>query len=125
MEIRTKRDTTDSKAQVTRGVPQDTTSSPILVNMYINDLATEVEEVFNREILSGEIILVADDVLMQAVNRAKLQQIPDVEAWWQERRESKWSTTKSVCIRKQSEGTDEMRLDGDARRAVDDEVTWV
>lgn len=81
--------------------------------MYIDELAVEVEKKLpvNRR-GEGAAVLVADDVLLQARSRHKLQEFPGVADWWAQRKDAEWSVSNCVYL---SEGKGEgepVRLDG-------------
>lgn len=65
MRLRTKNIATKKEAKITRGVAPGGPSSPIYLNAYEDELASEVEGIANRDGLrEGEAVLVEDDVLL-------------------------------------------------------------
>lgn len=99
MKVRTRGEPTNYLARLTRGVPQGALSSPTYFNMYVNELAEEMErQGRGRGDGDGEIVLVADDVLCQARNQEILQELLNVAECWAIRKNVVWSDPKCVYI---------------------------
>lgn len=83
LHAKTKGVPTNYGADITRGVPHGARSSPLYLNMYINELALEAERNI-RESGAGDgaVVLVANDFLLQASSESKLQEIMEVETGW-------------------------------------------
>lgn len=114
LQLRTKNDPTMREATVTRGVPQGAPSSPIYFNVYVNELALEAEEWTNRRgVRDGEMVLVADDVLIQAASRYELQELLNVATKWKDRLHAHWSVAKSFYVTLMNgEGNEAVYIDG-------------
>lgn len=68
--------------------------------MYINELATEAEKrTNNMEAGEGAVVLVVDDVQLQAASRTKLKELLVTAAWWAERRDTRWSGVECAYLR--------------------------
>lgn len=81
---------------MTRDVPQGVPSSPILFNMYIDALATAAEASQCVCGGNGAIIMVADDVLLQAKSKRRhLQVLLYMASDWQREKGARWSI--SMC----------------------------
>lgn len=82
MHITAKNDPTNYIATQTRGVPQVAPSSPVLFIMYVDSLATAVETI--EQVRQGRwpVVMVEDDVLIQAKSQGELQDPINIAAGW-------------------------------------------
>lgn len=96
MGLRTKNDPTASTATMTTGDWQGAMSLKIFFTIYVVRLAQEAEEWSNsRGLTDGELVLVADDVLIQGAPKHILQNILNIETRWKDRHDASWSIAKS------------------------------
>lgn len=96
MRIKTKRDPMDYVATLISGLPQGPPSSPILLNMFIDALATTADASDCVRSGKGAVVVMADDVLIQASSQENLQTILNIAEEWQTARGEKWSLAKCV-----------------------------
>lgn len=92
--VRTRGDPTGCAALLTRGVPQEAPSSPVYFNAYIDELAYGARRRTCGRANERKVILVADDVLMQATTKQNLQHLLDAAKWWKKDRDVTWSLPK-------------------------------
>lgn len=78
LRVQTKSDPTNYTAVITRGVPQGGPSSPVLFNMYIGKLAVTAQATSSVRLGDRAILMLADDVLIQARTRETLQALLNV-----------------------------------------------
>ena len=92
--ISTQGDITQTEAVLTAGVQQGSPASPALFNIFIDDLAHDIERLagFNVERAA---IFYADDVLLLARNEWELQRLLDIATHWATQNGMTWSTRKS------------------------------
>lgn len=86
--FRAKNDPSNYVARIISGVPQGALSSPVLFNMYIDALATNTEASEQFRSGNGAVIMVADDVLLQAKFQQHLQGMIAIAKEWQTERKA-------------------------------------
>lgn len=79
--VRAKGDPTNTTVQITRGVHQGAPSSPVLVNMYIDEMGDEEEACTDVDGEEGAIVMVVDDVLLQLTSHIRLQLLLNCTTW--------------------------------------------
>lgn len=103
---------------ITRGVVQGATSSPVLFNMYIDELGDEVSVIAATYQEKGTAVVVADDVILQASSPEMLQQLLHCASWWQGARDASWSAEKSSYVTHMHCDLQDVCLDGIPLRKV-------
>lgn len=89
MLLKTGKDPTGYFATLTRGVPQVAPSSAVYFNIYINDLMESAQRWTGRVAgEEGSMLLVADDVILQATSIQRLQHLLDTETTWAKEKEA-------------------------------------
>lgn len=86
--VRTKKDPTDYSAVITRRLPQGVPLPPVYFHIYIGDLEMEVERGSDvSNIGREEVVLVADDVILQAGKREQLHELLNIATCCKGRRD--------------------------------------
>ena len=96
-EIMTRGDTLKAKEVLTCGVQQGSPVSPALFNIFIDELALDIE---NRARFDVEraAIFYADDVLLLGKSEWEVQRLLDIATQWAQRSGMTWNTSKSHII---------------------------
>ena len=108
---------------VDRGVPQGSPLSPCVFNIFMDSLASAVEEAFPK-VSSPPITLFADDVKFGTKNVEDLQKFLDIATAWADRFSMTWNTNKSWILRNGLTREAAFRLAGH-RLELADEVEYL
>ena len=101
--------------QTHNGLQQGALSSPILFNLYINDLITELNQVqagIHINNLAINNLLFADDIMLIASNKQQLQQLLDICSKWANKWKLKFSASKSKTLTNNTSRIPAMKLQG-------------
>jgi hypothetical protein len=83
------------------GLKQGCIISPVLFNMYINDLASEIKQLNKGIIINGEclsILMYADDICLIASSESNLQDMLNVLKQWCDKWEMNVNTEKTQIV---------------------------
>lgn len=113
--IRANNDPTDFVAKMTRRLPQGAPSSPLLFNMPIDSITMAAEASINVRNGEGAVVVVSDDVLIQAKSQATLQRLINITEDWQKEKKNKWSVAKYTYLEIRK-GEGRIQLDNQIRK---------
>lgn len=115
--MRTKSDPTNYEAVMMRGVPQGARSSPVLFNLYVNRLATDIEATVSARTGDCATVMMADDVLLQTRTQTGLKKALNIPMEWPMESEVSWDEKKFSYIQR-VRGRLEVRLNAHILKEV-------
>ncbi len=98
MNLITRGDNTNTTAIESRGVPQGSTLSPTLYNIFMDTYPEFLRRSHTEEMSTWSADLFADDVKLQANTAPKLQELLDSSSLWAKNMDMTWSPTKCSII---------------------------
>lgn len=101
LQIRMKSGTANYMARLMRGIPQGAPSSPLLFNIYVDQLAVNAELSECALNGNGGVFIVSDDVLLQARTQENLPSLIKIVARWYVNRQANWSTRKCTYLQEE------------------------
>lgn len=114
--VMTAGDNTQSTATISRGVPQGSSLSPCLFNLFMDKYIEGLKEEMGREEQTDgkwEATLFADDVKLMAQDSQILQRLLRVSGEWAKRTDMVWSTSKCCVLTNDMTTSTQLVLAGD------------